>query len=60
MPDKDFQFWRLAVQDNAAVVYCGDGNGEEVVMQKIEYTDFPLDEIKIWVKGGTMFLPSEY
>jgi len=29
-------------------------------MQAIPYTDFPLEEMKIWVQNGVMMLPSEY
>jgi hypothetical protein len=27
--------------------------------QKIHYTDFPLEEIKLYVENGVLFLPSE-
>jgi hypothetical protein len=70
IPDYEFQFWRLERHGEGAIVYCGDGRDEdeggkpEEVMQLIPYTDFPLDEIKIWVKLDgdrfTMLLPSEY
>ncbi len=30
------------------------------VIQQIEYTDFPLSEIKLYVSGGVLMLPSEY
>jgi hypothetical protein len=28
--------------------------------QKIDYTDFPLDEIRLYVQNGIILLPSEY
>lgn len=31
-----------------------------LVTQKIEYTDFPLDEIKLYVEGNVVLLPSEH
>jgi hypothetical protein len=41
-----------------------DGNEPPAITQAIEYTDFPLPEIDIWVQrsGEDMFalLPSEY
>ena len=62
--DQEFQTWRLQVVDREAVVYCGDGNGIQVLMQKIPFTDFPLPHADIWViKQGdylVAMLPSEY
>lgn len=61
----DFQAWKLVVKNNSGVVTCTDGNSEKpLIKQKIPYTDFPLDEMKIWVEPGgnsTMvaMLPSE-
>lgn len=42
-----------------------DGNSDTpIVTQAIDYTDFPLDEVTLWlVRGGptwTLMLPSEY
>lgn len=62
---KDFQAWKLVVKDNSGVVTCTDGNdGKPLIKQKIPYTDFPLEEMKIWVEpseNSTMvaMLPSE-
>jgi len=28
-------------------------------VQRIEYTDFPLDSVKLYVEGGTLMLSSE-
>jgi len=72
IPDYEFQFWRLELDatGSGAKAYVGDGRDAdeggkgEVMMQAIPFTDFPLDEIKIWVKLDgdrfTMMLPSEY
>jgi len=47
----------------AKLVMC-DGNAKLIAKQNIRYTDFPLDEIKIWaIHNGTRYtlmLPSEY
>jgi hypothetical protein len=65
-----FQVWELTVKDGAAVLTCkADTNVPHVVKQEIEYTDFPLDDIKLWVEpsegpdGKTIWvilLPSEH
>jgi hypothetical protein len=31
-----------------------------VFSKRIEYTDFPLAEIKFYFTGGTLLLPTEY
>ena len=60
------QFWKLKVNpDKSAVLTCVADSGETpVVTQKIEWTDFPLPEIDIWVgvEGNRKIalLPSEY
>lgn len=58
---QEFQLWELRVQDRAGVLTCREDSGmEPVVEQRIEYTDFPLDEIKLYVIRGVLILPSEY
>lgn len=61
-----FQVWVLKVNRNKkpmAVVTCEDGNGKRLVRQKIEYTDFQLDEIKLYAEHDgvylTIMLPDE-
>ena len=63
-----FQVWKLTVKDQSAVATCEDGNGKKLASQRIEYTDFPKDEITIYVEDGSidgktnakiMMLPSE-
>jgi len=54
---REMQFWKLTVNaDDSAVVTCEDGNGKVKITQKMEYTDFPLDEVKIWVELGSVDL----
>lgn len=62
-----FQAWRLEVDvtTHAAVVIMTDGNTDvPLVQQPIDYTDFPLDDITLWliVQGDylILMLPSEY
>jgi len=63
---EDFQVWTLEVRDNKGAVRMTDGDSKKaIVSQEIHYTDFPLDEIKVWavrneLGGVTLLLPSEY
>lgn len=61
---RDFQLWELDVTGRAAVLTCrrDSGRGEKfVVSQRIEYTDFPLDSLRLYLCNGTLLLPpSEY
>ena len=68
---QEFQVWTLKVaEDRSAVLTCQADSGEKaIVTQKIEATDFPLKEIKLWVEptGGpngeilkVILLPSEH
>jgi hypothetical protein len=59
--DEAFVVWNLTVNtDHTAVAVADDGNGRELARQNIEYTDFPLDEIKLYLTDNTLLLPSEY
>jgi hypothetical protein len=56
-----FQLWKLTLRDDhSALLACEDGNGREVFSKAIEYTDFPLPEIKLYFTNGVILLPSEY
>jgi hypothetical protein len=65
----DFQIWHLKVNaDKSAVLTCkADSGRPAVVTQNIEYTDFPLGELKLYVELGgvggkpvkVLMLPSE-
>lgn len=59
-----FQLWELKVSGSKAVLTCKADTGvRAVVTQRIEYTDFPLPYIKLYVENGGMgrvlMLPSE-
>lgn len=61
------QFWKLEVKDKSAVLTCREDSGmDPVITQEIEYTDFDLPEITLWVaplgdgKHFVIMLPSEY
>ncbi len=75
--DKEMQFWTLEKNEDNSATLIGKqtdmetGESIEVVRQDIEYTDFPIDKITIWLKRGAwkqevniidgfvMMLPSE-
>ena len=70
---KQIQFWTLKVENSRGVIFCEWDSGFEVFREKIDYTDFPLDLIRIWVSPLyfgpddvepplklVAFLPSEY
>ncbi len=60
LKDADFQVWILNVSDSSALITCEDGNRNDLVQQFIEFTDFPLDSIKIYLIDGILLLASEY
>ena len=59
--DPSFQVWVLEVNlENSSGVMRGLNDTELIVSQEILYTDFPLDEIKLFLMDGVILLPSEY
>lgn len=59
--DPAFQVWRLEVNhdDDSAVAY-GFNDADLIIMQTIPFTDFPLDEVDLFLMDGIILLPSEY
>ena len=64
---EEFQVWTLTVDHSdprpryMAIAECrADTDAPILARQKIEYTDFPLDEIKLYLCDGVLMLPSEY
>ncbi len=65
-----FQVWTLRVQDNRkGTITCDDGNGKVLYRQDLDYTDFPLPEVKLYCCADGMLgqgiervilVPSEY
>lgn len=50
---RDIQFWKLKVNaDKSAILTCSRDEGDVAITQRIPYTDFPLDEVKVWVELG--------
>lgn len=58
---KYFQLWELDKKGQSAILTCRADTGvEPEVTQEIEYTDFPLPYIKLYVCGNIVMLPNEY
>ena len=59
--DKEFQVWTLSVntEDHTAVVR-GYNDAKLIIEQEIPYTDFSLDELKLYLIDGIILLLSEY
>ena len=62
--DDYFAVARLVVKDSSAVLTLDDGNDTVFATQQIEYTDFPLNEIKLYCsfdgEHWVIMLTSEY
>lgn len=55
-----FQLWVLKVANGKGVLTCqADSDKPALVKQEI-FTDFPLNEIKLYFIDGVIMLPSEY
>ncbi len=59
-----FAVAKLSVMGKGAVLTLDDGNGNVFAKQSIEYTDFPLPEVKLYCcfdgDHWTIMLPREY
>ena len=65
-----FQIWRLKVlrselgknknEPMAVLEMNEDTDAPIIARQKIEFTDFPVGEVKLYFQNGVLFLPSEY
>ena len=59
--DEPFQVWKLVLgEGHSATLSCDDGNSNAVFTKRIEFTDFPLPEIRLYFTDNTILLPSEY
>ena len=58
---EDFIVWKLVVRpDHTATATADDGNGRVLITQDIPFTDFPLDEVTLYLANGVLLLTSEY
>lgn len=59
----NFQIWELKQlkKDFTWLLTCREDTGRRpLISQSIEFSDFPLDYIRIWVIDKVALLPSEY
>ena len=58
---EEFMTAELTVNDDdSADFILTDGNDNILARQKIEWTDFPAREIKLFIEHGVALLPSEH
>ena len=56
-----FQTWKIQVTENhKAVITVEDGNHKNLKSYNLDFTDFPLDEITLWLIDNVLLLPNEY
>jgi hypothetical protein len=62
LKDIGFQIWGISVnEDKSALVYCKeDSNKKPLITQKLEYTDFLLDNFELYCIDNVVLLKSEY
>ena len=58
---REFQLWELYVRDDrSASLVCSRDSDDEAFRRAIDYTDFPIDYVKLYVEGNVLLLPSEH
>ena len=64
---EEFHVWRLdvdAVTRHATLVMTDGNSSTPIITQALDYTDFPLDEITLWLVASgnhwVLMLPQEY
>jgi hypothetical protein len=56
-----FQLWELTVENTGAALTCRpDSDQEPIHTEHIDYTDFPLGRVKLYVIDHVALLPGEY
>lgn len=57
----EFQSWTLKQNpDKSWTLKATDGNDRVLVKQEIEFSDFPIGQISLYVSNNVLMLPSEY
>jgi hypothetical protein len=58
---QEFQLWELFVKpDRSARIVCSRDSEDKAFQQEIEYTDFALDYVRLYVEDSVILLPSEH
>jgi hypothetical protein len=59
--NKEFQIWRLDVQNNKGIVTMREDDGlPNIIRQEIPYTDFPLHKFEMYFVDNVLLLKGEY
>lgn len=59
--NQEFQVWKLIrVINDEFRLLCEDGNYNNLYTQDILFSDFPGDEVMLYLIEGVLLLPSEY
>lgn len=59
--DPSFQVWKLTVHtETSSAVVQGYNDTTLIITQEVSFTDFPLEEVKLFLMDGILLLPSEY
>jgi hypothetical protein len=57
---RDFQIWKLVKTGKKADVICLRDSDDEAFRQHIPFTDFPLDEVTLYLENEVLLLPGEH
>jgi len=55
-----FQIWQLTQKEDHWLLECRGDEGQSMLTHRLDYSDFPIDHIEIWVLDGVALLPSGY
>ena len=59
--DPHFQVWKVDVNhEDCSATVSGYNDTTLIIEQIIPFTDFPLDELKLFLMDGVILLPSEH
>lgn len=56
---REIQIWKLVKVGNEADAICLRDTDDEAFRQHIPFTDFPLDEVTLYLESNVLMLPSE-
>jgi hypothetical protein len=56
---REFQAWKLTVNGTRGVIACLRDKDDEAFRDELAFTDFPLEEVMVYLQDGVLHLPSE-
>ena len=56
---QEFQIWTLEKRDQCWLLTGGSDTGDQTIIQEIEYSNFPLDSITLYLENELLCLPQE-